>query len=110
MLSHGRSFAIWVGLNKIFPMSDNKIFKVNEAWSTNALINVEKYESDYSKSFDNNEEYFTTARFERLPKASIIPIGKQKIREKNETMKVKDKPPHAPVSTHSKPNSPPEIK
>ena len=39
-----------------------------------------------------------------------MPIGKQKINEKNETIKVKDKPPQAPVSTHSKPNSPPEIK
>ena len=26
------------------------------------------------------------------------------------TIKVKDKPPHAPVSTHTKPNAPPEIK
>ena len=41
MLSHGRSFAIWVGLNKIFFMSDNKIFKVDEMWSINAFINAE---------------------------------------------------------------------
>ena len=41
---------------------------------------------------------------------SIIPIGKQNIKEKNETINVKDKPPQAPVSTHSKPNSPPEIR
>jgi len=39
-----------------------------------------------------------------------MPIGKQKIREKKETIKVKDKPPHAPVSTHSSPKEPPEIK
>jgi hypothetical protein len=39
-----------------------------------------------------------------------MPIGKQNIREKNETINVNDRPPHAPVSTHSKPNSPPEIK
>ena len=58
MLSHGRSFAIWVGLNKIFFMSDNKIFKVSEEWSTDALINAEQYESDYSKSFNNNEEFW----------------------------------------------------
>ena len=37
-------------------------------------------------------------------------IGKQKIKEKKETIKVKDKPPHAPVSTHSSPKDPPEIK
>ena len=61
-------------------------------------------------SINDNEEYLTTARFDRLPKASIIQMGKQKIKEKNETIKVKDKPPQAPVSTHSKPNSPPEIK
>jgi len=45
-----------------------------------------------------------------LPSANIIPIGKQKIKEKNATIKVKDKPPHAPVSTHSSPKDPPEIK
>jgi len=39
-------------------MSDNKIFKVDETWSKNALINAEQYESDYSKSFDNNEEFW----------------------------------------------------
>ena len=39
-------------------MSDNKIFKVSEEWSTNALINAKQYESDYSKSFDNNEEFW----------------------------------------------------
>ena len=33
-----------------------------------------------------------------------------KINEKKETIKVKDKPPHAPVSTHSSPKEPPEIK
>ncbi len=58
MLSLGRSFAIWVGLNKIFSMSDNKIFKVNAEWSKNALINAHQYESDYTKSFDNNEEFW----------------------------------------------------
>ena len=39
-------------------MSDNKIFKVNEEWSKNALINADQYESDYSKSFDNNEDFW----------------------------------------------------
>ena len=32
------------------------------------------------------------------------------IKEKKETIKVNDKPPHAPVSTHSSPKEPPEIK
>ena len=58
----------------------------------------------------DSDEYLTTARSDLLPRANIIPIGKQKIKEKNDTIKVKDKPPHAPVSTHSNPNSPPEIK
>jgi hypothetical protein len=34
----------------------------------------------------------------------------KKIKEKNETIKVNESPPHAPVSTHTRPNSPPEIK
>ena len=59
---------------------------------------------------NDNDEYFTTARSDLLPNANSIPIGKQNISEKNETIKVNDKPPQAPVSTHSKPNSPPEIK
>jgi hypothetical protein len=61
-------------------------------------------------SINDSEEYLTTARLDLLPRANIIPIGKQKIKEKNETINVNDKPPQAPVSTHSKPNSPPEIK
>ena len=39
-------------------MSDNKIFKVNAEWAKNALINAHQYESDYTKSFDNNEEFW----------------------------------------------------
>ena len=39
-------------------MSDNKIFKVNEEWSKNALIKADQYEFDYSKSFDNNEDFW----------------------------------------------------
>ena len=45
-----------------------------------------------------------------LPNANIIPRGKQKIKPKNETMNVKDRPPQALVSTHSKPKDPPDIK
>jgi len=61
-------------------------------------------------SINESEEYLTTDKSDLLPRANIIPIGKQNIKEKNETINVKDKPPHAPVSTHSRPNSPPEIK
>ena len=61
-------------------------------------------------SINESDEYLTTAKSDLLPKANIIPIGKQKISEKNDTIKVSDKPPQAPVSTHSKPNSPPDIK
>ena len=39
-------------------MTDNKIFKVNAEWSKNALINAHQYESDYTKSLDNNEEFW----------------------------------------------------
>ena len=39
-----------------------------------------------------------------------MPRGKQKIKPKNETINVKDKPPQAFVSTHSKPNDQPDIK
>ena len=37
-------------------------------------------------------------------------MGKQKIRAKADTIKVNDKPPHAPVSISFKPNIPPEIR
>ena len=36
-----------------------------------------------------------------LPKDRNNPTGKQNIKQKNETMKVNDNPPQAPVSTHS---------
>ena len=61
-------------------------------------------------SINDKDEYLITLNSDLLPKANIIPIGKQKIREKKETMKVRESPPQAPVSTHSKPNSPPEIR
>ena len=61
-------------------------------------------------SIKDSEEYFITPNLDLLPRANIIPIGKQKISEKNETINVRESPPQAPVSTHSKPNSPPEIK
>ena len=61
-------------------------------------------------SIKDSDEYLTIVKSDLLPNANIIPIGKQKIKEKNETMNVRDKPPQAPVSTHSKPNSPPDIK
>tara|TARA_B100000767_G_scaffold251718_1_gene254946 strand:+ start:2140 stop:2748 length:609 start_codon:yes stop_codon:yes gene_type:complete len=56
------------------------------------------------------EEYLTAGKSDLLPKAKKTPIGKQKIRAKAETIKVRDRPPHAPVSIHSKPNIPPEIR
>ncbi len=43
-----------------------------------------------------------------LPKAKNIPTGKQKIKQKNETINVKDKPPQAPVSTQLKPSNLPK--
>ena len=56
------------------------------------------------------ETYLITGRFDLRPKAKIIPRGKQKIKQKKETMNVRDNPPHATVSTHSKPNAPPDLK
>ena len=40
-----------------------------------------------------------------LPSAKAIPIGKQKIKQKNEIIKVNDKPPQAPVSTQFNPSN-----
>ena len=54
--------------------------------------------------------YLTVGNWDLLPKAKNIPTGKQKIKQKKETIKVKDKPPQAPVSTHSSPKAPPDIK
>ena len=48
------------------------------------------------------EEYLTAGKSDLLPSAKKTPIGKQKIKAKAETIKVSDKPPHAPVSIHSR--------
>tara|TARA_B110000285_G_scaffold179421_1_gene202051 strand:+ start:178 stop:507 length:330 start_codon:yes stop_codon:yes gene_type:complete len=56
------------------------------------------------------EEYFIAGKSDLLPKAKKTPIGKQKINAKAETIKVSDRPPHAPVSIHFKPNIPPEMR
>ena len=56
------------------------------------------------------EAYFTTGYEDLLPKARNIPTGKQKSIAKIDTIKVSDKPPQAPVSTHTNPKLPPEIK
>ena len=61
-------------------------------------------------SIKPTEMYLTVGKSDLLPSAKNIPTGKQKIKQKKETINVKDRPPHAPVSTHSSPNAPPEIK
>ena len=61
-------------------------------------------------SINPTEIYLSVGNVDLLPRAKNIPNGKQKIRQKKETMKVKDKPPHAPVSTHISPKAPPDIK
>ena len=61
-------------------------------------------------SINPTEIYLTVGKSDLLPNAKNIPTGKQKIKQKNETINVRDKPPHAPVSTHSRPNAPHEIK
>ena len=56
-------------------------------------------------SIKTTEVYFINGSSDLLPRAKAIPTGKQKIKQKNETMKVKAKPPHAPVSTQFKPSN-----
>ena len=48
------------------------------------------------------EIYLIIGRSDLLPKDKNKPTGKQNIKQKNETIKVSDNPPQAPVSTHSK--------
>ena len=61
-------------------------------------------------SINPTEIYLNVGNSDLLPKAKNMPTGKQKIKQKKETINVNDKPPHAPVSTHSRPKDPPEIK
>ena len=49
------------------------------------------------------EIYLTAGKLDLLPNASNIPNGKQNIKQKKDTINVRDNPPHAPVSIHSKP-------
>ena len=48
--------------------------------------------------------------FQVLKDINLEVKEKQKIKPKNETINVRDNPPHALVSTHSRPKEPPEIK
>ena len=54
--------------------------------------------------------YFIMGKSDLLPSDKNRPTGKQNIKQKNDTINVKDKPPHAPVSTHISPKDPPDIK
>ena len=49
--------------------------------------------------------YLIIGKSDLLPKDKNNPIGKQKIKQKKEIIKVNDNPPHAPVSTQFKPVS-----
>ena len=51
------------------------------------------------------EIYLIKGKFDLLPKAKAIPIGKQRIKQKKDIIKVKDNPPQAPVSTQFKPSN-----
>ena len=53
--------------------------------------------------------YLIAGKFDLLPKAKNIPIGKHNIKANAETINVSDNPPQAPVSTYFRPKSPPEI-
>ena len=87
-----------------------KLSKELDTTKTEANKNFDAVIKCIAQAMKDNDEYLTTDNSDLLPNASIIPMGKQNIKEKNETINVNDNPPHAPVSTHSKPNSPPEIK
>ena len=60
-------------------------------------------------SIKPTEIYLIKGKFDLLPKAKAIPIGKQKIKQKKDIIKVKDNPPHAPVSTQFKPSNFPKL-
>ena len=51
------------------------------------------------------EIYLINGKFDLLPRAKAIPIGKQKIKQKKEIIKVNDNPPQAPVSTQFNPSN-----
>ena len=61
-------------------------------------------------SIKPTEIYLIVGKSDLLPRAKNIPTGKQKIKQKKETINVNDKPPQAPVSTQTRPKAPPEIK
>ena len=61
-------------------------------------------------SINEMEIYLVVGKSDLLAKAKIIPIGKQKIKQKNATINVNDKPPQEPVSIQTKPKDPPEIR
>tara|TARA_B100000945_G_scaffold275601_1_gene239711 strand:+ start:155 stop:409 length:255 start_codon:yes stop_codon:yes gene_type:complete len=54
-------------------------------------------------SINPTEKYLMVGNSDLRPNARNIPTGKQKIKQKKETIKVNDKPPHAPVSTQLSP-------
>ena len=51
------------------------------------------------------EIYLMSGNSDLLPNAKAIPIGKQNIKQKKDIMKVRDKPPQAPVSTQFNPSN-----
>ena len=54
--------------------------------------------------------YLVVGNGDLLANANTTPIGKQNIKQKKATMNVRDNPPHEPVSIHSKPKEPPDIR
>tara|TARA_Y100000590_G_scaffold421428_1_gene525097 strand:+ start:364 stop:636 length:273 start_codon:yes stop_codon:yes gene_type:complete len=54
--------------------------------------------------------YLIMGKSDLLPKDKKSPIGKQNIKQKNDTINVNDRPPQAPVSTHSRASSLPNSK
>ena len=56
-------------------------------------------------SMNPTETYLISGNPDLLPRAKAIPIGKQNIKQKNDIINVKDKPPQAPVSTQFNPSN-----
>ena len=56
-------------------------------------------------SINTIEIYLIVGKSDLLPNAKNIPTGKQKIKQKNETINVRERPPQAPVSTQFNPSN-----
>ena len=73
--------------------------------STKMMNNTVIKGTPLQNSIKPTDIYLINGNSDLLPRAKAIPIGKQKIKQKNEIIKVNDKPPQAPVSTQFNPSN-----